>query len=161
YRRAVELNPTNSRAHSDLIVAMLSSPEHDDRARLAEARSWAQRHAEPLRSQSRPFANAKQPERRLRIGYVSPDFRAHAMQQFLVPLLEHHDPAACEVFLYSSVTRPDAETSWYRSFAGDKFRDIRHSSDLDAAELIRRDGIDVLVDLALHSSGGRLRIFAH
>jgi protein O-GlcNAc transferase len=160
YRRAVELNPSDYRAHSDLIVAMLSSPVHDDRARLAEARSWARRHAEPLREHIRPFANDKEPERRLRIGYVSPDFRAHAIQQFLVPLLEHHDPTVCEVFLYSSVSRPDAESSWYRSFAGDRFRDIRPLNDVEAAELIRRDGIDVLIDLALHSSGGRLRIFA-
>jgi protein O-GlcNAc transferase len=160
YRRAVELNPSDYRAHSDLIVAMLSSPGHDDRERFAEARAWAQRHAEPLRSQVRPFAHDKQPERRLRIGYVSPDLRAHALQQFLVPLLEHHDPEVCEVFLYSSVSRPDAESEWYRAFAGGRFRDILRMSDVEAAELIRQDGIDILIDLALHSVGGRLRIFA-
>jgi predicted O-linked N-acetylglucosamine transferase (SPINDLY family) len=160
YRRAVELNPEDYGAHSDLIVAMLSSPAHDDRALYIEARGWAERHAKPLRQYIRPFLNDKQPERRLRVGYVSPDFRAHAIQQFLMPLLEHHDPSAHEIFLYSSVDRPDAQTEWYRSWAGDHFRDIRRIDDIQAAEVIRRDRVDILVDLALHGSGGRLRVFA-
>ncbi|MBN1605094.1 MAG: tetratricopeptide repeat protein [Polyangiaceae bacterium] len=160
YRRAVEVNPSDHRAHSDLIVAMLLDPEYDAQAIGAEARAWAQRHAEPLRKQLRPHANDKDPERRLRVGYVSPDFRAHPIQQFLVPLLEHHDPSAFEIFLYSSVHRPDPETEWYRAFAGDRFRDIRNIEDLQAAELVRSDRIDILVDLALHSTGGRLRVFA-
>lgn len=160
YRRAVDLDPADYRTHSDLIVALLASPDHDDRARFDEARLWAARHAEPLRGEIRSLSNDKHPERRLRIGYVSPDFRAHPLQQFMVPLLQQHDPSAFEVFLYSSVARPDAETAWYRDFAGERFRDIRPLDDVGAAELIRSDGIDVLVDLALHSAGGRLRIFA-
>ena len=160
YRQAVELNPSDHAAHSELIVAMLSSPDCDDRALYLEARAWARRHAEPLRQYIRSFANVKEPERRLRVGYVSPDFRAHALQQFLVPLFEQHDESAYEVFLYSSVERADAETEWYRSFAGERFRDLRRLDDLQAAELIRSDRIDILVDLALHSTGGRLRVFA-
>lgn len=160
YRRAVELNPADAGAHSDLIMAMLTEPSFDARAHLAEARAWAERHADPMRQHRRPFANDASPERRLRVGYVSPDFRGHAIQQFLVPLLEHHDRGACELFLYSSVERPDQVTSWYQDFAGDHFRDIRSLDDVQAAEWVRRDGIDILVDLALHSSGGRLRLFA-
>jgi len=160
YRRTIELNPSDYSAHSDLIIAMLLNPAYDAQAHFAEARAWARQHAEPLRQHIRPCTNDKNPERRLRIGYVSPDFRAHAIQQFLVPLLEHHDKSACEVFLYSSVERPDHHTGWYRDFAGDHFRDIRQMDDVQAAELVRRDGVDILVDLALHSAGGRLRIFA-
>ncbi len=160
YRRATELDPSNDRSHSDLIVAMLSGPDYDARAVFTEARAWAERHAEPLRKYLRAHENDKDPERRLRIGYVSPDFRAHAIQQFLVPLFEHHERAAFEIFLYSSVDRPDAETEWYRTFAGDHFRDIRPLDDVAAAELVRRDRVDILVDLALHSAGGRLRTFA-
>ncbi len=160
YRRAVELSPSDSGAHSALIVALLSSPSHDDRSRFDEARAWAMRHAEPLRKHVRVLANDKDPERPLRVGYVSPDFRSHPIQQFLVPLFEHHDPKACEIFLYSSVDRPDAETSWYRAFAGQRFRDIRRTDDVRAAETVRSDRIDILVDLAVHSSGGRLGLFA-
>lgn len=160
YRRAIELDPSDHRAHSDLIVAMLSNPDYDAQKLHAEARAWAHRHAEPLRKYIQPLANDREPERRLRIGYVSPDFRSHAIQQFLVPLFRHHDATAFEVFLYSSVALPDQATQWYREFAGDRFRDIRLLDDIQAAELVRNDRIDILVDLALHSRGGRLRIFA-
>lgn len=160
YRRAVELDPSDHRAHSDLIVAMLSNPDYDAQKLYAEARAWAHRHAEPLRKYIQPLTNDREPERRLRIGYVSPDFRSHAIQQFLVPLFQHHDASAFEVFLYSSVELPDRATQWYREFAGDRFRDIRLLDDIQAAELVRSDRIDILVDLALHSRGGRLRVFA-
>jgi predicted O-linked N-acetylglucosamine transferase (SPINDLY family) len=160
YRRAIELDPADYGAHSDLIIAMLLDPSFDARAHFAEASAWARQHAEPMRQYVRPLTNEKATERRLRVGYVSPDFRAHAIQQFLVPLLQHHDAQAFEVFLYSSVARADPETRWYQDFAGDRFRDIRGLDDVQAAELVRRDGIDILVDLALHSPGGRLRLFA-
>lgn len=160
YRRALELEPTDHVTHSNLIVSMLTTPGYDARALLAESRAWAAAHAEPLRAQARPHDNDRSPERRLRVGYVSPDFRVHPLRQFLVRLLEQHDPSAFEVYLYSSVERPDAQTEWYRSFAGERFRDIRAQSDVDAAELVRRDGIDLLVDLAVHGPGNRLRVFA-
>ncbi|MDQ2645906.1 MAG: tetratricopeptide repeat protein [Myxococcota bacterium] len=160
YRTALALDPAAHDVHSSLIVAMLTNPSFDAQATFDEARAWAARHAEPLRARVRAHENDKQPERRLRIGYVSPDFRAHAIQQFLVPLLRNHDSSEFEIFLYSSVDQPDGETEWYRSFAGERFRDIRPLDDLEAAEVVRRDRIDILVDLALHSSGGRLRMFA-
>jgi predicted O-linked N-acetylglucosamine transferase (SPINDLY family) len=160
YRRAVELDGSDHIAHSALIVAMLSSPDFTANDHYAEARAWAERHAAPLRGRLPVPPNDKNPERRLRIGYVSPDFREHALQQFLVPLLEHHDQGAVEIFLYSSVDRPDVATDWYRHFAGSTFRDIRQMDDVSAANLVRSDRIDILVDLALHSSAGRLRIFA-
>jgi predicted O-linked N-acetylglucosamine transferase (SPINDLY family) len=160
YRRCVELSPLDYRAHSNLIVALYTDPSSDERTIFAETRSWAERHAEPLRKFLRPHANDTQPERRLRIGYVSPDFRAHPVQQFLVPLFQHHDRSAVELFLYSSVERPDAETAWYRALAGAQFREIQHLDDVQAAELVRRDEIDILIDLALHSAGSRLRLFS-
>lgn len=160
YRRAVELDGSDHAAHSALIVAMLLNPDFGPKDHYAEARAWAQRHAAPLRGRLPPPSNNKDPDRRLRIGYVSPDFREHAIQQFLVPLFEHHDKSALEIFLYSSVDRPDVGTDWYRNFAGNNFRDIRQMDDVAAAKLVRNDRIDILVDLALHSSGGRLGIFA-
>jgi predicted O-linked N-acetylglucosamine transferase (SPINDLY family) len=160
YRRAVQLDPSNHRAHSDAIIAMLSHPEYDAQKLFLAAREWARLHAEPLRRHIRPLANDKDPQRRLRIGYCSPDFRTHAIQQFLVPLFEHHDKTAFEIFLYSSTHLPDEATQWYRDFAGDHFRDIQFIDDIQAAELVRNDGIDILVDLALHGVGSRLRLFA-
>ena len=160
YRRCVELSPKDHNAHSTLIVAMLTEPSYDARAVFTETRVWAARHAEPLRKFQRLHTNDKRPERPLRIGYVSPDFRAHPLQQFLVPLFQHHDPSNVELYLYSSVERTDAETEWYRAFAGAKFREIQRMDDVQVAELVRQDRIDILIDLALHSSSPRLRVFA-
>jgi protein O-GlcNAc transferase len=160
YRRAVELDPSDYRAHSNLILVALADPLWDARMLFSETRAWAKLHAESLRKHERPHPNDDSTERRLRIGYVSPDFRAHPVRQFLMPLLRHHDPAAVEVFLYSSVERPDFSTEEYRALAGERFRDIRLMDDVDAAELVRRDRIDVLVDLAVHGAGHRLRVFA-
>lgn len=160
YRRAVELDPTDYRAHSNLILVALSDPTWDSAMLGAEARRWAKLHADPLRAHVEPLGNDRAPDRRLRIGYVSPDFRAHPVRQFLMPLFRHHDPAAVEVFLYSSVERPDFSTDEYRALAGERFRDISRADDVTAAALVRRDRIDVLVDLAVHGAGHRLRIFA-
>lgn len=160
YRRAVELDPSDYDAHSNLILVALTDPGFDSARLCAEARAWARQHAEPLRDRIRPHQNDKAPERRLRVGYVSPDFRAHPVRHFLMPLLRHSDQTAFETYLYSSVERPDHATDDYRRFAGERFRDIRRVDDLAAAELVRRDRIDILVDLTLHGTGRRLRIFA-
>jgi len=111
YRRAVELDPTDHDAHSNLILVALTDPSYDA-ARLGdEARAWARLHAEPLRAHQRPHPTDGDADRPLRIGYVSPDFRAHPSRHFLRPLLRHHDRSAFEIYLYSSVERPDAATA--------------------------------------------------
>lgn len=160
YRLAFKLDPTDRDAHSNLILVALTNPAYDARALLAEGRRWARLHAESLQSERRPHGNDKSPDRPLRIGYVSPDFRAHPVRQFLRPILAAHDQTAFEIYLFGSVDKPDAETDAYRSWAGARFRDIRHLDDVAAAKVIRQDRIDILVDLALHSAGGRLRVFA-
>jgi protein O-GlcNAc transferase len=161
YRRAVELDPTNHDAHSNLILVALTDPGYDAARLGAAARAWAKLHAEPLRAHQRPHSNDSAPDRRLRVGYVSPDFRGHhPSRHFLMPLLRNHDRSLFDIFLYASVARPDAVTEEYRAWAGDNFRDIRRLDDVTAAELVRRDGIDILVDLALHGAGHRLRLFA-
>jgi len=160
YRRAVELDPSDYHAHSNLILVALTDPSYDAAALFAEARGWAKLHAEPHREHIRPHPNDRDPERKLRVGYVSPDFRKHPILQFMKPLFEHHDPAAFEIYLYSSVDQPDFATEQYRAFAGERFRDIRRTDDVSAAELVRRDRIDVLVDLAVHGAGHRLLLFA-
>ncbi len=160
YRRAFKLDPGDHDAHSNLILVALTAPGYDARALLAEGRRWARLHAEPLQPYQRPHASDKNPDRPLRLGYVSPDFRAHPMRQFLTPLFAHHDRSSFEIYLYSSVDQPDFATEQYRTWAGTRFRDIRYLDDVAAAELVRKDRIDILVDLALHSAGGRLRLFA-
>jgi predicted O-linked N-acetylglucosamine transferase (SPINDLY family) len=97
--------------------------------------------------------------RRLRIGYVSPDFRDHCQSLFTIPLLSHHDHSKFEIFCYSNVERPDQFTARITQYA-DQWRDIRALDDEAVCDLIRADEIDVLVDLTMHMAGGRPLVFA-
>src|SRR5208282_4692744 len=106
-----------------------------------------------------PHANDPDPERRLRVGYVSPDFRRHPVGLFLLPLLEAHDRGRVEVFCYSSVSAPDDITQQCLNHA-DCWRDAAALDDETLAALIRADRIDVLVDLSAHIAGNRLLVFA-
>jgi predicted O-linked N-acetylglucosamine transferase (SPINDLY family) len=99
------------------------------------------------------------PDRRLRIGYVSPDFRSHAVCSFSMPLISSHNRQEFEIYLYANVEDPDAITQEFRQQA-DAWRDIFGMPNDQAAQLIRDDQIDILIDLAGHTSGNRLLVFA-
>src|SRR5262249_38309202 len=131
----------------------------DQSAIRDECRRWNAQHAEPLAKGIRPHANLPDPERRLRIGYVSPDFRDHADSFFTIPLLSNHDHGRFEIFCYSQVAHPDALTERLRGYA-DIWRDIVGLSDQQVADLVRGDGIDILVDLKVHTADNRLLVFA-
>ncbi|MGD0464911.1 MAG: tetratricopeptide repeat protein [Tepidisphaeraceae bacterium] len=159
YRRAVELEHQNPTAQSNLVFAMNFDPRFDAAAILREARQWNERHAKPLRHLIRPHENTREANRRLRVGYVSADFREHVVAWNLLPLLGHHDPEQVEVFCYSSVTQADAMTEQLRAHSN-HWRDVSPLNDERLAALVRDDRIDLLIDLSLHSSGNRLRAFA-
>lgn len=105
------------------------------------------------------FLGVLEPERRLRIGYVSPDFRMHACRYFVDPLLAHHDHANYEIYAYADVANPDYVTEEMRGYV-DVWRHSVGMSDKQLAEQIHADGIDILVDLAGHTEGNRLAMFA-
>jgi predicted O-linked N-acetylglucosamine transferase (SPINDLY family) len=125
---------------------------------FAAAREYDQRFCGRLR-QTRVFENNCDPNRRLRVGYMSPDFRDHVVGLNILPFLREHDHERYEIFCYSSVIKPDAYTAKMKGYA-DVWRDIAALGDGDASELVRGDGIDVLVDLSLHTAGNRLLVFA-
>jgi predicted O-linked N-acetylglucosamine transferase (SPINDLY family) len=103
--------------------------------------------------------NDPTPNRRLRIGHVSADFRDHPVARFLEPLIAHRDTAAFEIIAYSSVENPDEVTTSLRS-RFDNWHDVAALNAGQLAELIRSHQIDILIDLAGHTSGGRLETFA-
>jgi protein O-GlcNAc transferase len=159
YRRAVALAPQSAALHSCLAWAVSLHPDYDARGILEESRRWEQRHGQPLKQSHRPHANEPLPERPLRIGYVSPDFRKHVVGDNVRPLFRAHNRAEFEIYGYSNVVAPDARTAEFRALA-DGWREISGVSDEAVAEMIRADGIDILVDLALHMDGNRLPVFA-
>jgi len=158
FRTALELDPGAAATHSNLVYA-LSFQCAEPAPILAEARRWNARFAAPLAKAIVPHTNARDRERRLRIGYVSADFRDHCQSLFTIPLLTHHDQARFEIVCYSSVARPDAYTARARSACA-HWREVHTLSDRALADLIRSDGIDILVDLTMHMAQGRPLVFA-
>lgn len=157
--KAIAVNPKMVEAQSNLLYTIHNHPGYDARAIADAHRRWNQIFAEPLGKDIQMHRNDRSPGRRLRIGYVSGDFRDHVVARFLLPLLEHHDHSAFEIFFYSNTVRTDAKTARFQSLA-DRWREIVGVSDEDAAGQIRADAIDILVDLAGHTSGNRLLVFA-
>jgi predicted O-linked N-acetylglucosamine transferase (SPINDLY family) len=159
FRQALALQPHYALVHSALLLVLHYVPSLEPAALWEEHQAWSKRHAEPLAKTIRPFTNDRQPERRLRLGYVSPDFRDHVVARFLEPALATHRHDQFEIFCYADVGRPDAVTKRLQTHA-DHWRSIRGVSNDQVAEQIRRDGIDILMDLAGHTSGERLLLFA-
>jgi protein O-GlcNAc transferase len=156
FRTAVKLDPGNSATHGNLAYALCFQSLQADAVR-EECLRWNDRFAAkfPARSHAKDLS----PSRRLRIGYVSPDFRDHCQSLFTIPLLSRHDHAAFEIFCYSSVERPDDLTRRIQGLA-DHWREVRPVHDEALASVIRDDGIDILVDLTMHMAGGRPLLFA-
>jgi predicted O-linked N-acetylglucosamine transferase (SPINDLY family) len=157
FRAAIRLNPTHVNAGSGLLLT-LHYRERDRAALFQEHQDWARRNTAALPAPE-PHTNDRSPTRRLRVGYVSPDFRGHSVAFFIEPVLANHDPATVEVFCYSSVDRPDDVTHRLQQYVR-HWRNAVGLSDDDLAALIRRDQIDILVDLAGHTAGHRLLTFA-
>jgi predicted O-linked N-acetylglucosamine transferase (SPINDLY family) len=159
YRRTLELDPQAADVHSNLLL-MLNSHPCADTGLLPEHAAWAQQHAARFYpSENRASAPSDAGERRVRVGYVSADFREHAVASFLEPILRHHDRNRFEIFCYSNVTQADALTQRIRGLAG-QWRQIVGMSDDAVARMIREDQIDILIDLSGHTAGNRLLVFA-
>jgi predicted O-linked N-acetylglucosamine transferase (SPINDLY family) len=159
YRRVLDSRPDDAPVHSNLLLAMQYQAGLDPRALLEEARRYARQHADAFTAVSPPRAIRAPAGRRLRIGYVSADFREHPVAYFLEPILSSHDHRRFEIFGYADVPLPDEVTERCRRYA-DLWRSLIGLSDAQTAELIRRDGVDILVDLAGHTGGNRLLAFA-
>ncbi|MGD0461131.1 MAG: tetratricopeptide repeat protein [Tepidisphaeraceae bacterium] len=158
FDRAIALQPRHAMAHSNRLYSMYFHPNYDGPRILHEHRLWNEQMAQPL-TRFAPHENDRSPRRRLRVGYISPNFREHSEAFFIVPLLANHDHRDFEIYCYSDVETPDALAARLRSWA-DAWRSTAGMNDQQAAELIRRDKIDVLVDLTLHMAGNRMYVFA-
>jgi predicted O-linked N-acetylglucosamine transferase (SPINDLY family) len=159
FRRAVEIQSDHTSAHSNLLLAMHYSKGDDARVMYEAHLEWAGRHAGGLASHVAAAEVDRRPAGRLNIGYVSPNFQHHAVAWAIEPVLAAHDRNAIRTFFYSTVARPDAVTQRFMKLC-DEWRDIHLLGNDDAARLIRQDGIDILVDLAGHTGGGRPLLFA-
>ena len=159
YRRAYEIDRRNFKAHSNCLFCLNYAPDLPAEAIFTEYQRWDEAHARPLAPATPRYDNDRSPERRLRIGYVSPDFRRHAARHFIEPVLARHDKSMVELFAYAEVACEDEVTARFKSYV-DHWRPTVGLSGEDMAERIRADRIDILVDLAGHTRDHRLLVFA-
>jgi predicted O-linked N-acetylglucosamine transferase (SPINDLY family) len=157
FEDALRQRPQFAMAHSNLLLALNYDPSVDLETLFSEHRRYESMQAPP---QAHPaHANVRDLNKKLRIGYVSPDLCEHVVAYFLAPIFANHDPEQFEVYGYAEVPAPDQMTARLQS----RCRGWRFSvgvSDSELAEQIRRDGIDILVDLAGHTGNNRLPVFA-
>ena len=158
YRRALGAGP-NHAVHSNLIYLLQFHPDYESRAVAMELARWNQAHAASLGKDIQTHLNYSVPDRRLKIGYVSPNFFDQAESHFVLPLLAAHDREKFEVHCFSSVRRPDEITGRHRA-AADVWHDCLRDDDEALAKRIRETHIDMLVDLTMHMGDNRLLAFA-
>jgi predicted O-linked N-acetylglucosamine transferase (SPINDLY family) len=157
--RAVELEPDYVMAHSNVLLCMTYQGEGPAADYLAAHKAWDQLHGEPLKPVSAFYTNPRDPERRLKIGYVSCDFQAHPVGWLLANVLPAHDKANVEVFCYANDVIEDEVTDRLKAGA-DHWRDITGETDEAVAARVRQDEIDILLDLTGHTGRNRLLTFA-
>jgi len=155
YRRALDLDADRPGVHSNLVYALNNLDGLDQTVLLNEHKAWGARHASAAWT---PHDNDPDPERRIRVGYVSADFRRHACMNFFETLLSGHDRGQVEIYGYANLSVADALTEWLQGEA-DQWRFVRGHTDDALADLVRADGIDILVDLSGHTMGNRLAVF--
>lgn len=158
YRQCLAATPGDLLARSNLLMLLNYLPNADAAGVFEEHLEWGRVAAARI-PRLDPVEPDRDPQRRLRVGYLSPDFREHSVASFIEPVLRQHDRRRFEVCCYSSLPIPDETTRRIKASV-DVWRDIAELSDGEAARLIREDRIDILVDLSGHTSGGRLGIFA-
>lgn len=158
YRRALEIKPDFAKARSNLLfVLSFHAVERRDDIFLA-CREYDELFCLPYREKWQAYTNSREANRRLRIGYVSPDFRRHAVAFFAEPIFANHDKSQVEIFCYAEVEREDEYTHRFRQFA-DHWDSTVGLGDDAVVKMIRNHQIDILVDLAGHTAGNRLLSF--
>jgi predicted O-linked N-acetylglucosamine transferase (SPINDLY family) len=159
YRRGLELSPGCASIASNLLLCLHFDPRLDPQTIFTEHVAFGERFADPLLPTPRSLRRSRDPERRLRLGYVSPDFRWHPVAYFIEPVLAEHSRQAFEVHCYSDTPRPDAVTARLGQQVS-QFVSCSGWSDARLAERIQEDEIDILVDLAGHTGNNRMLVFA-
>ncbi|HMD55753.1 MAG TPA: tetratricopeptide repeat protein, partial [Phycisphaerae bacterium] len=159
YQTAMRIDPNQILAHNNYVYALYFHPDYNAEKIYEAHQYWSQIHAQPLKKYVQHHENNRDPDRKIRIGYVSGDFRRHVVGRNLLPLLREHDHSGFEIICYSNSFHADEVTEQLQRHA-DLWRNIANLPDQRTAEMIRDDRIDILVDLSLHTSGNRLLVFA-
>ncbi|KNE25523.1 O-linked N-acetylglucosamine transferase family protein [Achromobacter spanius] len=158
-RAAVSIAPKALIPHNNLLFALNYSPSASAEEVFEAYRQYNRTHCEALRATWQAHTNKRDTRRRIRVAYVSPDFRQHSGNYFIEPLLANHDREAFELCAYAEFVAKDAVTARFERYF-DQWTPTAGMSDSALAERIRADGIDILIDVAGHTGGNRLGVFA-
>jgi protein O-GlcNAc transferase len=159
YQNALDIEPTSALAHSNLLFTLNYITDFEPATLFSEHQLFYERYAKPLAHTIQLHHNERSPQRKLKIAYLSADFRKHSVAYFIKPVLSQHDHNQFEVFCYYTDTQYDNLTQCLQQYA-DHWHDCADLSDEALAEKIRQDQIDILIDLAGHTRGNRLLVFA-
>lgn len=158
-RRALELQPDLAEAHSNLLLALQYKPGITPDEIYREHRRFSEQHELPLRAEHQLHLNARDPERRIRVGYISADLREHSVAYFVEPILARHDRSRFEIHCYHTHRSTDSFSQRIAALS-DRWLHCPDLSESELAARVRNDGIDILVDLSGHTSNNRLLVFA-
>lgn len=158
YRRAIELAPDNPTPWSNMLCALQYRDGITPGELAARHDEFERVLGEPLRAGWRPYDNDPDPDRPLRIGFLSSDLHRHPVGYFLVGVIERLDPGQAQAFCYSTSQAPDDLSA--RMQAKSEWRDVRALTDDAIAESIRADAVDILFDLAGHTGNNRILVLA-
>jgi protein O-GlcNAc transferase len=159
YQEAVAIQPDYAVAHSNLLFTYNYQNHMDPEWLFSQHRNWAKTHTLSKGGNTGFIPSIGSTDRKIRIGYCSPDFRTHSVAYFLEAIIKAHDRSEFETFCYSDVTRPDEVTRMF-SRSVDCFTNVAGIDNTAVAEQIRRDKIHILVDLAGHTAGYRIPLFS-
>ena len=156
YQLAIATDPSYTDARSNLAYLLSFHSGYDAHAIRTQVENLFPDQYPPLVV---PATLGSAEKRRLRIGYVSPDFRDHCQSLFTIPLLEHHDKEQFEIICYADLNAPDDYSARIKRSA-DVWRQTHGMNDVELAHRIADDGVDILVDLTMHMAHGRPLVFA-
>lgn len=158
FRKAMEAKHDYAFAHSNMLFTLHYQPVLDPGQLLNEHKEWAKRHAPPDIARSHHSNNAD-PDRPLRIGYLTPDIRDHSVAYFLEAILDAHDREQVRPYAYAQVMNPDETTARMKP-KFEVYRSTVGRSDEDVVRMALEDQIDIMVDLAGHTASNRLPVMA-
>lgn len=159
YRLALALEPNAALIHSNLLLTLQYNPSVDDEELFKEHLQWNVCHGVFRRKNIYSFTNDRNKDKRLKIGYVSGDFRRHPVGYFLMPVMQEHDRSNFSIYCYYEGDNEDDYTTIFKSKA-DAWRVSKGLNDVELYNIIRSDSIDILIDLSGHTRGNRLTMFA-
>ena len=157
FERVIKIDPNYSFAWQSFLMNLLYDPNQTEETLFDYHKKWASNYY--LRPLLNEASNETKKTRRIRIGYVSPDFRRHSCAYFLKSIFEYYNNLEFEIYVYSNVKKPDYITSWFRDHC-DSWFDITQRTDQEVVDNIKINKIDILVDLAGLSNGNRISVFA-